>query len=126
VVKPDWRAIATFAARDDGLTRLMLELPLAGQRPFAATFRNSSMPDPKIIDSPLSQFVEKAGQRVEVCIYRLETDAGWSLEIVASDGTSTAWEDLFATDAEAHAEALKAIDEEGINSFLMDSGSSVH
>lgn len=84
------------------------------------------MPDPKIIDSPLSQFVEKEGQRVEVCIYRLETEAGWSLEIVASDGTSTVWDDLFATDAEAHTEALKAIEEEGIDSFLMESGSSVH
>ena len=51
------------------------------------------MPDPKIINSSLSQFVEKEGQRVEVCIYRLETEAGWLLEIVASDGTSTVWDD---------------------------------
>jgi hypothetical protein len=81
------------------------------------------MPDPKIIVSPLSQFVEKEGQRVEVSIYRLEAEAGWSLEIVASDGTSTVWDDPFATDAEAHAEALKSIEEDGINSFFLESGS---
>jgi len=67
------------------------------------------MPDPKIINSPLSQFVEKAGQRVEVCIYRLETEPGWSLEIVASDGTSTVWEDLFTTDEEAQRPSAQVV-----------------
>lgn len=84
------------------------------------------MSDPKIIVSPLSQFFEKDGQRVEICIYRLETVAGWSLEIVASDGTSTVWDDLFATETEAHAEAQNVIEEEGISSFLLDPSPSVH
>ena len=45
------------------------------------------MPDPKLIDSPLSRVVEEDGERVEILIYRLEDEVmEWSLEIVASDG----------------------------------------
>jgi hypothetical protein len=42
----------------------------------------------------------------------------WSLEIVASDGCSTVWDDLFASDEAALAEALSAIKDEGIPSFF--------
>jgi uncharacterized protein len=52
------------------------------------------MPDPDIIDSPLSRIVEKDGERVEIAIYRLE-DTEWSLEIVASDNSSTVWDNHF-------------------------------
>jgi hypothetical protein len=75
------------------------------------------MVDPKIIDSPLSRVVEEGGVSVEVCIYHLEDSAEWSLEIVAEDGTSTVWDDLFASDEAALAEALKTIKEDGIGSF---------
>lgn len=75
------------------------------------------MPDPKLINSPLSRSVEENGDRVDVCIYRLE-DTEWSLEIVASDGCSTVWDDLFASDEAALAEALSAIKDEGIPSFF--------
>ena len=75
------------------------------------------MPDPEIIVSPLSRIVEKDGERVEIAIYRLE-DTEWSLEIVASDGCSTVWDDLFSSDEAALAEALSAIEEDGIKSFL--------
>jgi hypothetical protein len=61
------------------------------------------MADPKIIDSPLSRIV-------------LE-DTEWSLEIVANDGNSTVWNDLFPSDEDALAEALKSIGEDGIRSF---------
>ena len=74
------------------------------------------MADPKIIDSPLSRVVEDDGVSVKVCIYRLE-NTEWSLEIVAQNGISTVWDDLFPSDEAALAEALKAIDEEGIRSF---------
>jgi|SRR5208337_3658429 len=83
----------------------------------AQLLRISSMPDPKLITSPLSRFVEENGDRVEVAIYRLE-DSGWSLEIVASDGCSTAWEEPFESDEAALAEALSAIKDEGIKSFF--------
>jgi uncharacterized protein len=74
------------------------------------------MADPRIIDSPLSRVVEENGVSVKVCIYRLE-NTEWSLEIVAQNGISTVWDDLFPSDDAALAEALKAIDEEGIRSF---------
>jgi len=77
------------------------------------------MPDPKIIDSPLSRVVKKDGHRVDVRIYRLE-DTEWSLEIVASDNNSTVWDDLFASDEAALSEALNAIEEDGIESFSED------
>jgi uncharacterized protein len=77
------------------------------------------MPDPKLITSPLSGFVEENGDRVDIAIYRLEDeDAEWSLEIVASDGCSTVWEEPFESDEAALAEALSAIKDEGIKSFF--------
>lgn len=75
------------------------------------------MPDPTIIVSPLSRVVEEDGQSVEVAIYRLE-NTEWSLEIVAGDGCSTMWDDLFASDEAALADALSAIKDEGVKSFL--------
>jgi hypothetical protein len=74
------------------------------------------MLDPKLITSPLSQSVEENAARVDVRIYRLE-DTEWSLEIVAADGCSTVWDDLFSSDEAALAEALSAIKDEGIPSF---------
>jgi hypothetical protein len=41
----------------------------------------------------------------------------WSLEIVASNGCSTVWDDLFASDEAALSEGLSAIKDEGIPSF---------
>lgn len=74
------------------------------------------MTDPQIIASPLSRVVEKDGASVDVRIYRLE-NTEWSLEIVATSGTSTVWDDLFPTDEAALAVALQAIEEEGIGSL---------
>ena len=77
------------------------------------------MPEPKLIDSPLSRSVEQNGDRVEIAIYRLEDEVmEWSLEIVASNGCSTVWEEPFDSDEAALAEALSAIKDEGIKSFL--------
>ena len=74
------------------------------------------MADPKSIDSPLSRIVEEDGISVDVRICRLE-DTEWSLEIVANDGNSTVWNDLFPSDEDALAEALESIGEDGIRSF---------
>jgi len=73
------------------------------------------MTEPQIIDSPLSRVVEEGGVRVDVRIYRLE-NTKWSLEIVAENGTSTVWDDLFLSDEVALSGALKAIEEDGIMS----------
>jgi hypothetical protein len=73
------------------------------------------MAEPQIIKSPLSRLIEEGGVSVYVRICRLD-NTGWALEIVAEDGTSTVWDDLFS-DEIALAEALKAIKENGIRSF---------
>jgi hypothetical protein len=73
------------------------------------------MADPKLINSPLSRVVEEDGVSVDVKIYRLE-DTEWSLEIVAENRNSTVWNDLFSSDSDALAEALRTIKEEGIKS----------
>jgi hypothetical protein len=67
------------------------------------------MAKPQIIKSPLSRVVEEGGVSVDVRICRLD-NTGWSLEIVAEDGTSTVWDDLFS-DEIALAEALNRLKE---------------
>ena len=38
---------------------------------------------------------------VEVQIYRLQAESGWSLEVVNVQGTSVVWDDLFPSDRDA-------------------------
>lgn len=45
-------------------------------------------------------------------------EGGWLLEVVDEYGNSSVWNDPFATDQEALADALKTIDEDGIDSLI--------
>jgi hypothetical protein len=76
------------------------------------------MADPKLIDSPLSSTVRDGDHIMQICIYRLEIEPSWTLEVVAEDNTSTVWDDRFPSDEEALNEALRSIREEGFTSFL--------
>jgi uncharacterized protein len=78
--------------------------------------------EPELEYSPLERAVERDGVRVRICIYRGEGDPGWLLEVEDHLGGSTVWDDPFATDREALDEALRAIDEDGIESFAKASG----
>jgi hypothetical protein len=49
---------------------------------------------------------------------RLSTERGWSLEVVNEHGTSTVWDDLFATDHDADAAFRNALAKEGVEAFL--------
>ena len=69
------------------------------------------------VRSPLSQRVARDGTAVEIEIYDDGKD-GWLLEVVDEFGTSTVWDDSFATDSAALAEALNTIDTEGIVSVI--------
>ena len=84
--------------------------------------------DPEIETSPLSAEINRDGVAVRVEIYRIKGSAeGWSLEVIDSNGTSTVWDDLFATDRDAYAEFDRTIDSEGIRTFSEDSPSnSIH
>jgi len=74
--------------------------------------------DPKIVRSELSRTVQKDGVTVEVLIIRLEAESKWSLEVVNAAGTSTVWDDLFASDKAAYAQFERTVTEEGIRAFL--------
>jgi hypothetical protein len=79
---------------------------------------------PEIESSPLSRSVTHDDIVARVAIYReAGSGDGWLLEVVNQKGTSTAWDDLFATDVEAFAEFQKTLEAEGIDAF-QDSPSS--
>jgi hypothetical protein len=74
--------------------------------------------DPQIESSPLCRTVTGDEIALRVEIYRLAgSGEGWSLEVVDQDGTSTVWDDLFATDQDAYSEFSQALETEGIRSF---------
>lgn len=72
--------------------------------------------EPDFIESPLSQSVVRNGVKVRVDIYGDEED-GWILEVVDAANTSHVWDDKFATDQQALAAALRALDEEPLEFF---------
>jgi hypothetical protein len=72
----------------------------------------------ELVNSPLQQDYQSKGHTLEIQIYKFVDDAEWVLEVVDAGGTSTVWDDKFATDAEALAEALRSIEKDGVESFL--------
>jgi hypothetical protein len=74
--------------------------------------------DPNIVTSSLSGVVTEQGVTVRVNIIRLENEPGWSLEVENERGTSTVWDDLFATDDAAHALFIDSLTESGMRAFL--------
>ena len=69
------------------------------------------------VHSQLSQRVERGEAAVEIEIYE-DGKGGWLLEVVDEFGNSTVWDDPFPADSAALAEALNAIDAEGIVSLV--------
>ncbi|MEY2695939.1 MAG: hypothetical protein RL333_77 [Pseudomonadota bacterium] len=57
------------------------------------------------------------GHTLEIIIYRLP-DSDWTLEVVDENNNSTVWEDTFATDEAALAEAIGEIKSEGVHAFM--------
>ena len=74
--------------------------------------------EPNLVASGLSRTVTRDGITVKLCIYRLETDTKWSLEVVNSVGTSIVWDDLFSSDDAANEEFLCTVAKEGMAAFL--------
>jgi hypothetical protein len=75
--------------------------------------------EPEIIVSKLSTRVQIEDVAVDIDIYRLDSDEAWTLEIVDEGGGSTVWDDKFPTDEVALTEALRALEEGGIESFTV-------
>ena len=59
------------------------------------------------------------GITVKVLIYRLQSEGGWSLEVVDHQGASTVWSDLFATDQVADDNLTKQFRRKGSALFWM-------
>ena len=73
--------------------------------------------DQGLIYSPLCQTLTRDGKSVAVYIYDDGND-GWLLETVDQYGNSTVWDLPFPSDTEALDEALKTIEEEGIEVLI--------
>lgn len=82
------------------------------------TFCSEHERDPNIITSGSSGTVTEQDITVEVHIIRLEDEPGWTLELVNHSGTSTVWDDPFATDDAAWAAFRHLVKEEGMRAFL--------
>lgn len=67
--------------------------------------------------SPLCQSITSDGKTVEVQIYS-DGEDGWLLEVIDEHNNSTAWEDVFETDASALNEVKQTIKNEGIQIFV--------
>ncbi len=80
--------------------------------------------EPKLIHSPLDREVSQGGVSVRIFIYRAEDETTWLLEIEDHLRGSTVWNDRFPTDQAALDEALKAIEEEGLESFAQGTSGS--
>jgi hypothetical protein len=63
----------------------------------------------EIIYSPHSGSFDHGGQTVEVCIFRLEGESEWTLEVIDKEGNSTVWNEPFANDEVAWKGFLKTI-----------------
>ena len=67
--------------------------------------------------SCLSRVVSRNGYCVEVRIHE-DGEAAWLLQIVDDQGCLTGWIESFVTDQAAFDEAMRAIEQEGIMSFI--------
>ena len=77
------------------------------------------MSEPEIIMSPLCREIIKDGTRIQVDIYRGESETGWILEVIDEEDASTIWDEPFDTDQEALDTVIKVIELDGIRSFLV-------
>lgn len=76
-------------------------------------------PDEAVIHSTLERTVASEQTRLQIYIYRGPRDANWLLEVEDHSGGSTVWDDPFETEQAALDAALLAIDEDGIESFVV-------
>ena len=85
-----------------------------------------SIPDRELEHWPLSGLFSREGVIVEVQIYRFAGTAdAWTLEVVDQEGSSTIWTVSFFTDQAAHRAFLHAVEEDGMEQFLVP-GETLH
>lgn len=67
--------------------------------------------------SPLSRTGSRDEQTVHIDIFE-DAEGGWLLQVVDDRGNLTGWTESFATERAALDEAVSAINDEGIASFV--------
>lgn len=73
----------------------------------------------EIVHSALSQSVSQGGITLHIRIYRAVRETRWILEVEDHLGGSTVWDEPFSTEQAALDAALRAIDEEGVQSLVV-------
>jgi len=68
--------------------------------------------------SPLSQEFTDEQITVDVMIYKIEGNDGWTLEVALDDETSVTWTELFSTDQEAWDDFSRAVREVGLRRLV--------
>jgi hypothetical protein len=76
------------------------------------------MSDPEIVMSPLCREIIEDGTKIQVDIYRSESESGWILEVIDEENASTVWDEPFDTDQEALDAVMIVIEQDGIRSLL--------
>lgn len=74
--------------------------------------------DSNLILSALSKQFTEDDITVQVDIYRLEEEDGWTLEVIDEDDISFVYEDLFETDQEAWDAFLADVEEYGLADII--------
>lgn len=74
--------------------------------------------DSNLILSALSQQFTEDDITVQVDIYRLEEEDGWTLEVIDEDDISFVYEDLFETDQEAWDAFVADVEEYGLADII--------
>jgi len=73
--------------------------------------------------SPLSQEFTAEEITIDVMIYKIDGNDGWTLEVALDQETSITWTDLFATDRDAWDEFNRSVQEVGLLQLLDTDGS---
>jgi hypothetical protein len=74
----------------------------------------------KYPESEISKEIEKDGLKVKIEVYKAD-EGGWILEIEDEQWNSTVWDEIFPSAKEALDAGIRAIEEEGIASFIGNS-----
>lgn len=84
--------------------------PMSSQ-PTGKSLLHGETDEVPVVHSPLCQRITRNGVTVQVEIYG-DGQGKWILEVVDLQGTSHVWDEPFASDEEALAEAIRALEEE--------------
>lgn len=78
----------------------------------------------KLVMSDKCGSVVVDGYRFEIEVYRLESQATWTLEVIDYENASYVWDDKFGSDQEALEVALQVLNNEGALTFMGADSSS--